>query len=315
MRTRVLAPLLVLALLGSLAGCRHSDPPPAVDPPPTGTSTQRLTIGGVTREFRLFVPSLVVPSLLATSSRPDPVSLVVMLHGGLGTAEQAENSYGWDAEAERKDFVVAYPDGIGRAWSVGGGCCGEPGRTGTDDVAFIEAVVANVSGRLPINPSRVYATGMSNGALMSYRLACESRVFAAIAPVAGTLLGPCPTPKPVSVLHIHGLADESIRFDGSPGNGLAKIDGPDVPSTVDIWRTADRCQPPTVVTADSVTTSRAICADGREVTLITIAGAGHQWPGGADRTAVQRALGLDPPSTALDATATIWEFFANHSGP
>jgi polyhydroxybutyrate depolymerase len=313
MRTRALAPLFVLALLGSLAGCRHNDPPPALDPPPTGTSTQHLTIGGVTREFRLFVPSPLGASLVGASSRPDPVSLVVMLHGGFGSAQQAEDSYGWDAEAERTGFVVAYPNGIGRAWSVGGGCCGEPGRTGTDDVAFIVAVVANVSGRLPIDPGRVYATGMSNGALMSYRLACESSVFAAIAPVAGTLLGTCPAPKPVSLLHIHGLADENIPFDGSPGNGFASIDGPDVPSTVDIWRSADRCQPPTVVAADPVTTSRATCADGREVTLITIAGAGHQWPGGAERTVAQRALGLDPASTALDATATIWEFFANHT--
>src|SRR5512138_2732041 len=140
MRIRVLAALLVLTLLGSLTGCRRNDPPPAADPPPTGSSTQHLTIGGVTREFRLFVPS----------SHPDPASLVVMLHGGFGTAEQAEDSYGWDAEAERRGFVVAYPDGIGRAWSVGGGCCGEPGRTGTDDAGFIVAVVANVSGRLPV---------------------------------------------------------------------------------------------------------------------------------------------------------------------
>jgi polyhydroxybutyrate depolymerase len=154
---------------------------------------------------------------------------------------------------------------------------------------------------------------MSNGALMSYRLACDSTVFAAIAPVAGTLLGTCPTPQQLSVLHIHGLADENIPFDGSPGNGFASIDGPDVPSTVDIWRAADQCEPPTVVVADPVTTSRSTCAAGREVTLITVAGAGHQWPGATERTVVQRALGLDPPSTALDATSTIWGFFTKHT--
>jgi polyhydroxybutyrate depolymerase len=303
MRTRGPALLLVVAVLVALTGCRRDEAPSTVDRPPAGTSTQHLTVDGVVRDFRLFVPSSLAGS----------ASLVVMLHGGFGTAEQAEESYGWDDEAERRGFAVAYPDGINRAWSVGGGCCGEPGRNGTDDVGFIVAVVANVAGRLPIDAGRVYATGMSNGALMSYRLACDTNVFAAVAPVAGTLLGSCPAPKPVSLLHIHGLADENIPFDGSPGAGFAKVDGPDVPSTVDIWRAVDRCQPPTVQAADPVSTSRAACADGREVILITIAGAGHQWPGGKDRTVAERALGLDPPSTAFNATAAIWSFFAAHT--
>jgi polyhydroxybutyrate depolymerase len=117
------------------------------------------------------------------------------------------------------------------------------------------------------------------------------------------------------VLHIHGLADENIPYDGNAGNGFARIDGPPVPSTVDIWRRADGCDPPGLIRADPVSTSRASCAEGREVTLITIDGAGHQWPGGTDRTVAQRVLGMDPPSTALDATATIWAFFTAHPRP
>jgi polyhydroxybutyrate depolymerase len=117
------------------------------------------------------------------------------------------------------------------------------------------------------------------------------------------------------VLHIHGLADQNVPFDGSPGNGAGHIDGPPVSSTVDIWRSADRCSPAAVTTAGAVTTSTAACPDGRAVVLITVAGAGHQWPGGVGRNLAQRSLGMDDPSGALDATDTIWRFFAAHPAP
>jgi polyhydroxybutyrate depolymerase len=229
-----------------------------------------------------------------------------MLHGGFGSAAQAERGYGWNDLAERNGFVVVYPDGLGRAWAAGGGCCGESGRIGVDDVSFIAAVVANVRTRVAIDSNRIFATGMSNGAMMSYRLACDVTTFAAIAPVAGTMMGECPTPEPLSVLHIHGLADERVRFDGSPGNGFGQIDGPDVPSVVDSWRAVGRCAPPTTSSTGRVDTLESTCPDGRAVVLITVGGMGHEWPGGPDR-----AVG-DPPSDAVDATETIWQFFAAH---
>ena len=147
---------------------------------------------------------------------------------------------------------------------------------------------------------------------MDYRLACDTALFAAIAPVAGTLLGECPTPAPVSVLHLHGLADHNIPFDGSPGAGTAKIDGPPVEDVIATWRTIDHCGLPVTTTAPPVTTSRATCDDGRVVELISVAGAGHQWPGSVSRPVLEKVLGLDPPSTALNATDTIWTFFSQH---
>jgi polyhydroxybutyrate depolymerase len=316
MRRVSLIILTAIALLSG-AGCRLDRPAgqPGDDPaatgqpaaPPPGSSTQSVTAGGIDRTYRVYRP--------AALGLDEPVALVLMMHGGFGTAEQAESAYGWDAAAERYGFVVAYPDGLNRAWAVGGGCCGEPGRQGTDDVGFIRSVVADLSTRLPVDADRVFATGMSNGAMMSYRLACDSDLFAAIAPVAGTLMGECPSPRPVSLLHIHGLADESVPFDGSPGTGRAQIDGAAVPATVDIWRQADSCEPAVTRTEGLVVTSRSACRDGRTVILITVAGAGHQWPGGAERTLVQQALGMDPPSNALDATTTIWQFFASHTRP
>jgi polyhydroxybutyrate depolymerase len=161
-----------------------------------------------------------------------------------------------------------------------------------------------------VDPAQVYVTGMSNGAMMSYALACATDILAAIAAVAGTLLTDCPSPTPVSVLHIHGLADDSVRFDGGLGSGVAEIDGPPIPSVIERWRTVAACTPPSVTTVGPVQNSIAFCAEGREVALTTVDGAGHQWPGAES---ARRAA--DPSSTALDATETIWRFFAANPHP
>ncbi len=281
--------------------------PAATETVAVGSSTQTITVGGQARTFHLYRPA----SLPLSGAVP----LVVMLHGGYGSGTQAESSYGWDAEADSQHFMVAYPDGLDHAWDVGGGCCGTPGRTNVDDVAFITQLVAIVSHALPIDPTRVYATGISNGGMLAYRLACDTTVFAAIGPDSATLLGPCPAPAPVSVIHIHGTADHNIPYNGGQGDGTVKINGPAVPSLIATWREVDHCPAPTVGTAGSVTTSVARCPAGRDVELVTIAGAGHQWPGGEPKPVLERLLHLDPPSGALNATDTIWRFFATHPKP
>jgi polyhydroxybutyrate depolymerase len=124
---------------------------------------------------------------------------------------------------------------------------------------------------------------------------------------------------------LHGTADQTIPYTGGMGKrdnggagaaGPVRIDGPPVPTLISTWRGIDRCARPSVSTAGLVTTSVANCPDGRSVELITIAGAGHQWPGqpGPD-PAIARALQLDRPSTALDATQTIWRFFNAYPKP
>jgi len=114
------------------------------------------------------------------------------------------------------------------------------------------------------------------------------------------------------VIHIHGTADHNIPYDGGPGNGPARIDGPSVPSLIGQWRLTDRCAAPSQTVAAVVTTSIATCPGGRAVELITIAGAGHQWPGGVSHPVEERLLHLDPPSKALNATDVIWAFFDAH---
>lgn len=146
-----------------------------------GNSVHTLDVDGAGRSYRLYKPV----------GLPSSAPLVVMLHGGFGSAKQAERSYGWDELADSEKFLVAYPDGYHRAWNAnGGGCCGRPAREGVDDIGFVRAVVADIANNVSIDPARVYVTGMSNGAIMSYTLACNTSIFAAIGVVSGTQLDP-----------------------------------------------------------------------------------------------------------------------------
>ncbi len=277
---RRIATLVGVALI--IAGCSivHPTPPSGFV---NGTSIHTIDLGGRDRHYRLHKPAAL----------PASARLVVVLHGGFGNAEQAERSYGWDQLADSEKFVVAYPDGVNRAWNVnGGGCCGRPARENVDDVAFISAAIADVAKNIGIDAARVYATGMSNGGMMSYTLACDTTLFAAIGPVSGTQLGSCRSPHPVSVMAVHGTADPLVPYGGGPGRGFAHVNGPPVPELNAFWRNIDHCQPPTAETSGPVTTSTAGCADNRGVVLITVTDGGHRWPDFASKR--------------------LWQFFVDH---
>jgi polyhydroxybutyrate depolymerase len=302
---------MLVTVLAALTGCRAdphrqaptSGPSAAATAIPVGSSSHAITVDGVTRTYIVYRPAVL------SAKAP----LVVMLHGGFGSASQAEKSYHWDTEADAGHFLVAYPDGLNRAWNTGGGCCGAPGRTNVNDVGFVTAMVSAVEHVLPVDASRLYAAGISNGGIMAYTLACRTSIFAALGPDSATELGSCPNPAPVSVIAIHGTADRNIPYNGGEGDGIAHIDGPSVPAVNAAWRRTDGCAPPVISTAATVTSSVARCPDGRAVELVTVAGAGHQWPGAADKPIATKLLHLDPPSTALDATEVIWRFFASQA--
>lgn len=276
--------------------------------PGTGEHVERsVRVDGSTRTYRLFVP--------ADLDRSTPAPVVVVMHGGFGSARQAELAYGFDDVAEANGFVVAYPDGVRRAWNAGD-CCGEAARVDVDDVGFIRAMIDDIASIVPIDPRRRYAAGMSNGAMMAERLACDTDLFAAYASVAGALMEPCPSPHPISVLHIHGMADTHVPFDGSPGNGVGHVARhTPVDETIAMWRRVDQCDPPTTTADQQVTTSTAQCPAGRSVELITIAAAGHQWPQGEAAASRPVRPGADAPSDAFAATPLIWAFFAAHPAP
>jgi polyhydroxybutyrate depolymerase len=149
------AALVALGLVMSLAGCApmqrlHAGGGATGPAIPVGSSSHTITVAGVSRTFLVYRPAVL----------PAAAPLVVMLHGGFGTGAQAERSYHWDAQADRGHFVVAYPNGMHRAWNTGG-CCGVPGRTGADDIGFITAMVSTIEHALPVSPRRVYATGIA----------------------------------------------------------------------------------------------------------------------------------------------------------
>lgn len=254
-----------------------------------------MAFGGLDRTYRVHKPA----GLAAAAP------LVVMLHGAFGDAEQAETSYGWDQLADSAKFVVAYPDGVGQTWN-GHGCCGRAVQENVDDVGFITAMVGQIGGSMPVDTSRMYATGISNGGIMTFALACNSSVFAAIGPVAATQLDTCIAPHPTSVIHIHGDADRLVPYNG--GQGASTVNGPSIPDVNAFWRNVDQCGPPDVTTKAPVTTSTAECADHRSVELLTITSGRHQWPGG---TTFLERLG---PRNAMNATQTLWQFFAAHPG-
>jgi len=127
---------------------------------------------------------------------------------------------------------------------------------------------------------------------MSYALACNSDMFAAIGPDSATQLDPCASPRPTSVVHIHGTADRLIRYDGEEGEGVARVNGPPVPDVNAFWRRVDQCAEPVVTTDGLVTTSTAACPKDRSVVLVTVDGGTHEWPS--------------------FATQRLWDFFANH---
>lgn len=265
------------------AGCM-SNAPQKVSTVAGETSVLSLDIDGQPREFRVFRPERL----------QEPAALVVMIHGWGFTAEQIERDYGWNDLAERHQFVVAYPQGVGLSFNAAGDCCGPAADANVDDVAFITALVEHLRRVLPIDGKRIYAAGMSNGGVLAYALACRTSLFAAIGVVSGTQVGTCEEPRPTSVIQVHGLADDIVRFDG----GQAVVPGArPILRVVAAWRRINECATPESSRRGPVVTIRTRCAGGREVTLVTINGEGHTWPGHAGSTA------------PWDATAELWRFF------
>jgi polyhydroxybutyrate depolymerase len=267
-----------------------------------------LFAGGLERTYSLYRPSGL--------SRAKSAPLVIVLHGGFGTGRQAESAYRWDAVADQEGFIVAYPDGIRRSWNAGGICCGLAYRRNVDDVGFLTLLIQTVSRRENIDPKRIYLTGISNGGAMAYRYGCQGRYpIAAIGSVSGSFSFTCTQPHAVSVMEIHGLDDRNIPFEGGHGaKAVTRVQWLPIERTLDAFRRANHCQTPSSRTSGPVRTEISRCAQGHEVALITIADAGHQWPGSkARRGIVGRILGLDPPSNALDATSVLWDFFRNHA--
>jgi polyhydroxybutyrate depolymerase len=272
-----------------------------------GTTVGTLTMAGE-RTFRVHVPP--GPAGIA---RP----LVLMFHGGGGSGRQFElNSAGMDPIADREDFITVYPDGLGalKTWN-GGGCCGYAVENQVDDVGFVVALLDQLERQLCVDRRRVFATGMSNGAVLSHRLACElADRLAAVAPVSGTdMTSRCTPSRAIPLLQIHGTADGHVPFRGGQGCGPTNVSFTSVPETISRWRTRNGCGEGSSVTftqGEGSCTSYAGCR--ADVTLCSIEGGGHNWPGGEPPADLVPCPGNGFQSASFVASEVIWRFFAAH---
>ena len=301
-------PLRSSVLLCALA-CTASHALPAQSS--TGNTVRRtLDVAGVRRSYLLQFPA---------SRRPgEPMPLLLVFHGGGGTGSNIAEHIGLSPAATPRGYVVVYPDGVNGYWSDG-----RAARAGADDVGFVRSLLDSLRRELPLDSRRIFATGISNGAGMAFRLACDlPGTFAGIAPVAGGLPAElenrCAVAAPVSLLMFQGTLDRLMPYDGGD---LSLRRGRVLPATTtaSLFARVNGCsdQPVEGAEPDTVTDGTRVrrssypgCRDGRDVVLFTIEGGGHTWPGGPP---VGRSVGR--VTRDLDATRVMLDFFDRHSRP
>lgn len=298
MRSILLRTILAgLAVSLTLTACLPSPPTP-------DTAVERkISHRGTLRTYRVYAPEV----------RPSGPGLVLVLHGwkGSGAAIERRTRYRFNRLAERDGFIVAYPDALAGQWRSG-----HPAEIVTsDDVGFLTALIDTLSTAYAVDPKRVYVTGFSNGASMTYRLACERpERIAAIAPVSGglaeRLMPGCAalSHRPVPLLLIHGTTDPEVPFDSGELEG-----------NLAYWVRRNGCSTvaasawlPDVDRRDHTRTrieTYPDCKDGADVVLYEIEGGGHHWPGGDE------PFRLDPRGNTprdFDGADVIWNFFDVH---
>lgn len=288
-----------------------------IKPLEPGRHRLTLDVDGREREFWVYVPT-------QHDEPPAGWPVIFTFHGGLSNAPTMVRFCELHELGDTAGFVTVFPNGTGRlptmkTWNAGM-CCGYAQKEEVDDVRFVEHLLEDLPRRLSVDAGRVFATGMSNGAMMAYLLADRlADRFAAIAPVGGTMGNPtCSPSRPVPVLHMHGTADQFVRWEGGVGpQSRSKLDFHPVEHAIDNWTTANRAEktpvveqlPPQVDDGTRVErlTYRPLDDQGAEVILLKIHGSGHTWPGKESRLEM-----LGPVTHNLDANAEIWDFFQRH---
>jgi polyhydroxybutyrate depolymerase len=302
--------LMFFALLGASSPTMNSTHPNSSNPIVAsvhlspGDYNLSLTTGGANRTYILHVP---------TAYNGAPLPLVYVLHGRGGSAQSMVTGTKMNLVADQKNFFVVYPNGTGnpRAWNNGI----LPLLVGStvDDVAFFRALTADLQTRIKIDTKKIYATGLSNGAFMSYRLGSEAPdLVAAIGIVEGTMsttqngtVYKIATPStPLPVLVIHGKQDPNLPYNGGASAaepGVSKMSPAD---SVKIWTHADACTgSPTEKTSPNgniVIKDYQNCTGGTEVQFITIGSGLHQWPTLND-------------AAHFPGSPAIWNFLSKHA--
>jgi polyhydroxybutyrate depolymerase len=291
-----------------------------------GDHTITLRVHDFERSYLVHVPNRAGPQ--------SPLPVVLMLHGGGGSAEGAMWETGWAHKADGAGFLAVFPNALARdpkrrssfsrnpqLWNDGSERF-YPDQKAVDDVGFINALLNDLAARFPVDPKRVFVTGFSNGASMSFLVGAQlSPRIAAIAPVAGALWqDSVALQQPVPMCYITGTEDPlNIIEGGVPKLATGASDNvrakpkPPVRDSIVKWAKALGCPttPASKTSANGISTE-AYCSARNDAAVIYIAvdGLGHTWAGGKSLLP-ERMVGKT--SDKIQATDVIWDFFRKHA--
>lgn len=262
--------------------------------------------------------------------------LLVVFHGHGETASAIAAITGFDRLADADGFLVAYPQGVDRSWNDGRGTTAAA-RLGVDDVSFTHQVIRQIEQAFPVDRSRVYVAGFSNGGVLVQRLGCElSGEVAAIASVSGlmaTSVAPtCHPTRPMPAMLVAGTSDPVMPYAGGTVNSTVGGTVLSAEATVALWASLDGCQSSSRTTFGAapgdgsavVLRTFAGCRAGSSVELASVIGGVHTWPGGVQSPpsllrpgllgvslfGLNSGLRAPAPSKAFRATTAIWSFLA-----
>lgn len=266
-----------------------------------------LLSSGERRSYLLHVPKSHDPST--------PAPLVIVIHGfAQWPANQARVSQ-WNKLADEKGFIVVYPSGtkFPKRWRAS--AISVEGKDPLIDVKFLSDLMDKLGGQYRLDPARIYVTGLSNGAGMTFLLSCTlSDRIAAIGGVAGAYLYPmerCQRSRPIPMMVFHGDTDPVVPYLGGPSSSF-EIPFPSIPVWVEKYAAMNSCQstpaPIDGLPTDVVGVHYSGCDQGADVIFYTILGGGHSWPGG--KPLPKWIVGKTTQS--IDATRLMWDFFVSH---
>ncbi len=277
-----------------------------------GKHIRSFEIAGRARYYVLLVPPHYDPAV--------PLPVVLAIHGAMSNPKLMEKFSGLTEFAAEAGFLLVYPAGTGNTLNVltwnAGKCCGYALRHDVDELAYFRRLLEDLQGAVAVDANRIYLSGMSNGAHMTYRLAVEMpEPWAALACVAGpmTLLDRA-APRPIPLLHIHGTKDEFAPFAGGFGPlSVFHIEMPSIPETIAYWVNANQCDPTPSVdhwpdrVGDGMPSVVSRYQGAADVMLVAVQNGGHTWPG---RPPLPNTLG--PSTMNFQANEVIWDFFRQH---
>ena len=353
-KTVIFLIIFAVLLIGAMLNNQQDRPRSSLENGPRAnvfeSATPNLTPGDYNRELADWPGRPYTVHIPAGYDPSKRFAAVLAIHGGGANSEHAAKVTCPNGDiaspkclsqlADKEGFLVIYPNGAShpgardiRTWNAGGGekgylcVSGYACKNKMDDIEYFRDLLDDLEKTFAVDKERVFATGISNGAAMSHRLACElSDRIAAIAPVAGanqfSAASPCAPLRPVPVLQIHGTEDPSWPYLGGPGRRGTEDEGFfAAPKTVSEWVLRNGCDPTPQKeslpdrTRDGtrvIRESYAGCRDNADVVFMTINGGGHTWPQGNQYLS---EVIIGKTSEDINANEVVWEFFKKHPMP